>query len=179
MRVRQRPQQNGVDDAEDGDVGPDPEGQRERGGEREPWRLPQHAKGEPHVLPGRLEHRFPAGRADGVPGDREISVLDIHRTLGLLGGHALAHLVVRRHLQEPAQFFLQLALDLIPAYERSQAGRKAVQEHRRATPRECARPPRPDVPTLASRCSAAAVRVRSRSNTSPACCFRCLAIGRE
>ncbi len=57
LRVRQRPQQHGVDDGEDGGVGADAERQRDKRGGREPRGPPQHPEAVPDILRQRLEHR--------------------------------------------------------------------------------------------------------------------------
>ena len=45
MRIRQRPQEHGVDHAEDGGVGADAEGERDDGDNAEGGRLDQHPDG--------------------------------------------------------------------------------------------------------------------------------------
>ena len=56
LRERQRAQQHGVHDAEDGARRADPEREREHGHQREARRLPQAPRGVGHVLAQRVEH---------------------------------------------------------------------------------------------------------------------------
>ncbi len=65
LRVGQRPQQDGVDHAEDRGVGADPERERRDRDEREARRLPERARGEANVPP-ELFHWVPRGSVSGM-----------------------------------------------------------------------------------------------------------------
>ncbi|MNC87501.1 hypothetical protein D3C83_32300 [compost metagenome] len=56
VAIGKRPQQHGVEDAEDGGIGADADRERQRGGERESRRAPQRAGGILEVLNERVEH---------------------------------------------------------------------------------------------------------------------------
>jgi hypothetical protein len=56
---RQRPQQDGVDEREDGDVGADAERQRQGRREREAWRSPHHAQRVADVSTQHVHARTP------------------------------------------------------------------------------------------------------------------------
>ena len=56
MPERERTQQYGVDDAEDGGVGADSHANRERGEEEEPRRTPERAAGVPQILNQPFDH---------------------------------------------------------------------------------------------------------------------------
>jgi hypothetical protein len=55
VRIRQRPQQQGTDHAEDGGRGTDAEGEREHGDDREAGRTPERPDTMRHISPGVVD----------------------------------------------------------------------------------------------------------------------------
>jgi len=65
--IRERPQQDSVDQAEDSSVRADAESEGNDGNGGEAGRLAQHAEGESQILPARLHKRFqPAERTTSL-----------------------------------------------------------------------------------------------------------------
>ena len=98
--VRERSQQDSVDQAEDSGVRADAEGKGEDGDGGEPRRLAQHANGKAQILPAGFHKRFPAGGADLFPRNVHPAALQAHGAKRILTAHALLHLFLGCHLQE-------------------------------------------------------------------------------
>ena len=107
---RQRPEQDGVDDAEDGRVRADPETQREHGDEGEGRRPPQHARAVPHVLRDVLQHGDPAALAVLLAHAADAAEPNQRVTARIGRRHPGTDVVVDVHLQMARQLVPQVAI---------------------------------------------------------------------
>ena len=99
MRVGKRPPQNRLGHAEHCRIGADPEPQCQNRDHREPWVLPQRARGVAKILRQSFEQR----EAFAIPvvffGRRDAAELEDRGSPGVTGAHAGAHFVCDVQLQ--------------------------------------------------------------------------------
>ena len=98
ISVRQRFQQNSVNDAEDGGVGADAESKREDSQGSEARRLAQHAEGEAEILEQRVEERKATALAIDLAGLLDTAEVEERLAPGLLAAHALSEVAFDGHV---------------------------------------------------------------------------------
>jgi hypothetical protein len=115
--VGQRPDQHGVDDAEDGRRGADPQGQRQDRRRREPPRLRQHPRGEEDVSPEVFRHPPEPGVADGLLHALGAPELQARRPSGRACVDPVPLVAVGEEVEMRPELLVHLALEL-PAMEK-------------------------------------------------------------
>jgi hypothetical protein len=128
--IRQRPEQDGIDHAEDSGVGPDTERQREHRHRGEARILPQH----PHAETNVLNERFAEARSPNIPAlfphTLHIPKSSPCSTRSLLRRHPRSDVLRRAHLEMQTQFVVNLLLHGARLSERAQpAGERYEDSH--------------------------------------------------
>ena len=122
LGVRQRPQQHGVHEAEDGRVRADPDPQREDDDEAEA-RAPQQApRRVPHVAENRFEHGKPRLVPERLPELRHPAELGAGEAAGLGGRIPAANVLVREEVEMHLDLLLHLPRKAPPREEAPQPG---------------------------------------------------------
>ena len=111
VAVSQRIEQNGVNHAENGSIGADPEGQREDGQERESGSA-QYSADAVAEVPSDIPQSAPApGVAARFAQKSGVAELSPGGTTGRCGRQTLADKSLLPHLHVQAHFFLQVAIE--------------------------------------------------------------------
>jgi hypothetical protein len=113
----QRPKENCINQAEDGGVGADAEGEREDGGGSKARRFAQHAEGEAEVLEKRVEERKAASIAVFVFGLLRAAEADEGLAAGFGGREATLKIFFDGELQVGRDFVVEVAVEPSAAEE--------------------------------------------------------------
>src|SRR6266480_602423 len=116
-------EKQGVNNAEDGHIGRNPESRCQHRDDGESWRFAQNARCEAQILPTRRHKRFPAGRTDNFLCNFETPPLQADGAKRILAAHPMLHLFLSCHFEEVAQFFVQLSFDEFVSEQRSESAR--------------------------------------------------------
>jgi hypothetical protein len=128
VRIRQRSQENRVDDAEDGRAGTDAERQREHGVHGERRILPQHAGGVAEIVRDGV-HQADAPRVAAVFADLlEAAELEVGAAPGLVPSQAGLLVLPGLRLEMRAQFLVQIRVDGGALQQRSRP-KQEIGEH--------------------------------------------------
>ena len=122
LSIRQRPEQQRVDDAEHDSVGPDADGQRQEDYGGESRAAPHEPYGESKVLQRRLEDRDPTTISIGALHLLDASQLDQGVSAGFHGAHPESTVVVDVHLQVKSELVVQLAIQMAAVEKAPHAG---------------------------------------------------------
>ena len=120
LRVRQRPQQHAVHDAEHGGGGADAEGEREDGHDRERGSAPQGARRVAEVAKEVLDGAETVLVARALAGARHAPELDQRLPARLLGRHAGLQVLLRLPVDVEPDLLVEAALQLTAADEPQQ-----------------------------------------------------------
>ena len=113
-----RPEEEVVDDGEDGGIRADPEGQGQHGDEREAGIPARAAQRVPEVADQVLQWSSAACIADRLPDGLDAAQTQVCLSAGLARFHARAQVLLRFHLQVEAQFLRGLVV-LVSAAEQT------------------------------------------------------------
>ena len=131
---RQSPQPDGVDQLEDGGVGPDAQRERQNRHRRENRTAPQEAPSIPQIANRVLDAADPTLIAAAVLVQLDAAHGAAGRATRLRRGHAAFEVEISLSFEVVLQFVIELALDRVPLQQRSQPMREhvapAVETHR-------------------------------------------------
>src|SRR5206468_8427896 len=111
IAIWQRANHDRVDDAEDRRRRADAESECDDGDRGEARRPPETADGVPHVVPERIDNRFPTAGAHACLGRLDAADLDDRGASRGFERHATPHLLVGELVEVVAQLFVELLLD--------------------------------------------------------------------
>jgi len=101
----------GVQQAEDGGVRADAEGQWNHSNSGKSGISAQRTQAEAHILPEGFHKRFPAGGADDFLRSFQVAAFQAHGPKRLLTAHPLVHLFFDSYPPEAMKFFIQFLVD--------------------------------------------------------------------
>ena len=113
LRIRQRPQNQSINQREDGYVRADAERQREHRNSSEARRFAQHAEPEAYVVQHCFQQRYTAPLAHGF--FRLLHAAELHqcRAPRLLWRHARTHVVRDVHFEVSGKFVAHITIELL------------------------------------------------------------------
>src|SRR5215470_8007787 len=119
---RQRAKESRVNQAKDGGVGADAEGEGKHGDGGEAGRFAEHAEGEAQILQKRVGEGQAAAFAIDLASLFEAAEVEKRLTAGLLPVHALREVALDGHLQVRTEFGIEVAVEAAAAKESDEAG---------------------------------------------------------
>src|SRR6185437_11571915 len=122
------PEHDSIDQAEDGGVRTDAQGQGENRNHGEAAILAENSHGVAKILPDGFHRGFPARRANLFLDCRHAAHLHARRSHGFVTAHSGAHLVLDGLVEIGAQFLVHIAFGPVLAKERSNSAGEALQQ---------------------------------------------------